>query len=188
MTNSLISPPTTNLECQTIPGSLVAIDGIGALLQGDSNSGKSELALSLIANNHQLISDDAIECFVENGSLYGRAPALLTDLIEIRDLGIINVRDIFGEQATVAQHKIHIIIVLSSKARPHTTERLQPKPAVENVLGIALPVFTLFESPARNREILVETLVKTWIMTQSGFDAGQKLVENHTQTLEANQT
>lgn len=158
----------------------------GCLVTGPSNIGKSELALSLIDRGHALVSDDVTEFYLHDDQVWGRSPDITRDFLEIRDLGMIHVRNTFGEHALRPHAKLLMIIELRNEATAPPRNRLQPTQQTQTLLGHAIPCFTLNHSQYRPRELVVETLVKTGILSQSGYDASKQLLERHQHALEAN--
>ena len=173
---------------QVLHGVLVGIFGIGVLMLGESGIGKSECALDLIARGHNLISDDAIIVKRIGGKLQGMSPALTHEHLEIRGLGIINVRQLFGVSAIGKQKKqIDLCVELKKWNEVEEIERLGLETKKEAVFGVQIPKFILPVSSGRNLSTLVETAVRMHLLKVSGYDAAQDLIEKHTKLLTANQ-
>ena len=173
---------------QVLHGVLVGIFGIGVLMLGESGIGKSECALDLIARGHNLISDDAIIVKRIGGKLQGMSPALTHEHLEIRGLGIINVRQLFGVSAIGKQKKqIDLCVELKKWNEVEEIERLGLETKREILLSVKIPKFILPVSSGRNLSTLVETAVRMHLLKVSGYDAAQDLIEKHTRLLTANQ-
>ena len=171
---------------QTLHGVLVGIFGIGVLMLGASGIGKSECALDLIARGHNLISDDAIIIKRIGDKLQGTAPALTREHLEIRGLGIINVRDLFGAAAIGKQRKqIDLCVELKKWNEVEEIERLGLDAKKEIIFGAEIPKFILPVSSGRNLSTLIETAVRMHLLKAAGYDAAQNLVEKHAKLLTA---
>lgn len=194
----MTSPPTPTHSI-SLPGVFVSVFGHGVLLTGPSNIGKSELALGLIdrchgyGHGHALVADDVTEFYLKDDQVWGKAPAMLADLLELRDIGVINVREMFGDYAICPSQKLLMIITLDdnpndnaeSDVDAEVPDRLAPHPKFQTLLEHPIPHHTLHHWPRRGREILVETMVKKCILSQSGHDASQLLLKRHEQEREA---
>lgn len=173
---------------QTLHGVLVGIFGIGVLLLGDSGIGKSECALDLVARGHNLISDDSIIIKRIGKKLQGTAPELTHEHLEIRGLGIINVRDLFGVSAVGKQKKqIDLCVELKRWKEVEEVERLGLEMKSENIFGVKIPKFVLPVSSGRNLSTLVETAVRIHLLKVSGYDSAHELIKKHTKLLSAHQ-
>ena len=161
----------------TVHGVLVAVDGLGVWLKGVSGTGKSELGLELISRGHRLIADDAIEFSIENGSLIGRCPPLLDGFIEVRGLGILNLRRLYGEAAVAAQATVDLAIDLDAGGEPAADERLQGRRSQTPVLGIAIATVSLPRRVGHNLAVLVEAACRDHRLRQHGYDACSDLIE-----------
>ncbi|MEO6333458.1 MAG: hypothetical protein ABIO91_00610 [Pyrinomonadaceae bacterium] len=150
-----IKTPDTRTICQ-LHAVLVRVFDVGVLMVGESGSGKSECALELIRLGHRLIADDAVEVFLLDGRLAGRAPRVTRHLINIRSLGIMNVFEIFGKTAVCESSAIDICIELK---KPAEVESMDTSVAEYKIAGARLPTFLLPVSPERNLAALVETTV-----------------------------
>ncbi|MGI9055441.1 MAG: HPr(Ser) kinase/phosphatase [Pyrinomonadaceae bacterium] len=159
---------------------LIGMYGLGVLLTGNSGIGKSECALDLITRGHRLISDDTVIVKKIGKKLEGYAPELTAGHIEIRGLGIINIRDLFGVSSVEPNRKIDLCIELRKWSESEEIERLGLKTREEEILEIKIPKFVLPVSSGRNISTLVETAVRMYLLKAAGFDAAQKLIEKHT--------
>lgn len=165
---------------------LLGMYGLGVLLLGDSGIGKSECALDLITRGHRLISDDTVIVKKIGKKLEGYAPELTAGHIEIRGLGIINIRDLFGVSSVETNKKIDLCIELKVWSDDEEVDRLGLETKEEEILEIKIPKFVLPVSSGRNISTLVETAVRMFLLKSAGFDAAQKLIEKHTAIVSGN--
>jgi HPr kinase/phosphorylase len=163
----------------TIHGVLLGIYNIGVLILGESGIGKSECALDLITRGHLLISDDAVLIRKVGNRLEGESPELTYEHLEIRGLGIINIRDLFGVSAVGKCKDIQLCINLKKWSDVENIERIGLKIQEEDIFGVKIPQVVLPVSSGRNLSTLVETAVRVHLLRQQGFDAAQKLIEKH---------
>lgn len=171
----------------TLHGVLVGIFGIGVMIIGESGIGKSECALDLVARGHNLISDDVIIVKRIGDRLQGTSPELTFEHLEIRGLGIINVRDLFGVAAIGKEKKqIDLCVELKRWNDVGEVERIGLETKTENIFGVHIPKFILPVSSGRNLSTLVETSVRMHLLKISGRDAAQALVEKHQRLLQIN--
>lgn len=163
----------------TLHGVLMEIYGIGILLSGNSGIGKSECALDLITRGHRLISDDAVVIKKIGEKLSGSSPELTFEHLEIRGLGIINIRDIFGVSAISKQKHIELIIEFQRWDEALEVDRLGLETQEEEFFGVKINKFVLPVSAGRNLSTLVETAVRIYLLRETGYDAAQLLIEKH---------
>lgn len=161
--------------------------GLGVLLLGKSGIGKSECALDLITRGHRLVSDDTVIVKKIGKKLEGYAPELTAGHIEIRGLGIMNIRDLFGVSSVEPNKKIDLCIELKDWADVEEIDRLGLETKQTEILEIKIPKFILPVSSGRNISTLVETAVRVFLLKSAGFDAAQKLIEKHTAIVSGNQ-
>lgn len=167
----------------TLHGVLMEIHGIGVLILGESGIGKSECALDLIARGHQLISDDSIIVRRIGDKLIGSSPELTIEHLEIRGLGIINVRDLFGVSAIGSPKQIELVIEVEKWNDVAHIERLGLDRHEKEIFEVKITKFVLPITAGRNLSTLVETAVKIHLLRDSGFDAAKNLIEKHTAML-----
>jgi HPr kinase/phosphorylase len=153
--------------------------GLGVLLLGESGIGKSECALDLIARGHRLIADDAVLIKKIGENLEGASPELTYEHLEIRGLGIINVRDLFGISAVGNSKKVELCIEFKKWKDTLNIERLGLDSCEETIFGVKLTKFILPVSAGRNLSVLVETAVRVHLLKTAGFDAAQQLIAKH---------
>ena len=156
------------------------------LLEGKSGVGKSECALDLVMRGHRLVADDLIEIRRTGPEqLVGGPPELLRDHMEIRGLGIINVRDLFGVSAIAGPKPVCLSIRLERWAEAREVERLGIETRTEEVLGVAVPQVLLPVSPGRNLSTLVEVAVRVHLLRLRGYNAAEAFVARHAEMLGA---
>ncbi len=158
----------------TVHGVYMEVLGMGVLLTGESGIGKSELALELLSRNHRLIADDAVE-FVHIGPdvLVGQSPSgALSDYLEVRGLGILDVRTMFGETAVRHKKRLHLIVRMEKmgKRRMRKLDRLQAQQLTRTILDVEIPEVVLFVGAGRNLAVLVEAAVRSYILRMWGID------------------
>lgn len=157
----------------TLHGVFMEVLHLGVLLSGASGVGKSELALELLNRGHRLIADDAPEFYcAESGELRGRCPGALRNFLEVRGLGVIDVRAVFGAAVMVSEATLQLILHLESMDadRLAAVDRLRPSRDAVAVLGVEVPRITLPVAPGRNLAILAETAVRSHRLAQAGRD------------------
>ena len=158
-------------------GVLVEVYGEGILIVGDSGVGKSETALELINRGHRLIADDAVEIRkVSSKSLVGSAPENIRHFIELRGVGIINARNLFGIGAVKLTEKINMIVKLEQWNENRVYDRLGLEDDYMSVLGINIPVTTVPVKPGRNLAIIIETAAKNNRQKRMGYSAAKELM------------
>ena len=167
----------------TLHGVLLGMYGIGVLITGESGIGKSECALDLISRGHSLVSDDAVYIKKIGTRLEGQSPELTYEHIEIRGLGILNVRDLFGVSSVRKCRTVEFCIELKKWNDVQEIERIGLEMQEENIFGVKLPKVVLPVSSGRNLSTLVETAVRVHLLRNLGYDAAQKLIEKHTTIL-----
>lgn len=175
---SLIS--VLNLELApriTRHGVLVEVYGEGILLVGDSGVGKSETAIELIKRGHRLIADDAVEIRrVSNKTLVGSAPENIRHFIELRGIGIINARRIFGMGAVKVSEKIDMCINLEIWDNTKVYDRMGIDNEYTEILGNRVPVMTIPVKPGRNLAIIIEVAAMNNRQKKMGYNAAQELL------------
>lgn len=170
-------------ETISLHGVFMDVFGIGVLITGDSGAGKSELALELISRGHGLVADDITEfARVAPRVLEGRCPELLQDFIEVRGLGVLNIRTIFGETACRRRMQLRLIVHLQRRA-PEVDDgsRLPMHVETHDVLGVAVPRTTLPVAAGRNLGVLLEAAVRSTILKLRGIDTTAEFIERQQQ-------
>lgn len=172
-------------ETVTLHGVLMDVLGMGVMITGDSGVGKSELALELISRGHGLVADDVVEMArVAPDVIEGRCPALLRDFLEVRGLGLLNIRTVFGETASRRKMRVRLVVHLS-KPQEGSTEALRLPLAAQKteILDTTLHKVILPVAEGRNLAVLLETAVRNTILQLRGIDSTQQFVERQQQAL-----
>lgn len=160
---------------------------MGVLLTGESSMGKSELALELISRGHGIVADDVVEVYRTNPeTLEGRCPPLLRDFLEVRGIGVLNIRSIFGETAVRPKKTLKLIIHLA-KASGETlapVDRLQMQAATQEILGVPIRKLVIPVAAGRNLAVLVEAAVRNHILQLRGIDTTRAFIERHQKFME----
>jgi HPr kinase/phosphorylase len=180
----------TLAEFTTLHGVFMEVMGIGVLITGDAAIGKSELALELITRGHRLVADDIVEIYeISPDTLEGRCPSLLQDFIEVRGLGILNIRALYGEVAVKPKKALRFIIHLEKPAdiTKANYDRLQMQQDTQEILGVNIPKARLPVAAGRNIAVLVEVAVRSHILHLRGISSTQQFIERHEQYLQARQ-
>lgn len=160
-------------------GVLVEVYGEGILLVGDSGVGKSETAIELVKRGHRLIADDAVEIKrVSKKSLVGSAPENIRHFIELRGIGIINARRIFGMGAVKLTEKIDMVIQLELWDNAKAYDRMGMDNEYTEILGIEVPVMTIPVKPGRNLAVIIEVAAMNNRQKKMGYNAAQELLAN----------
>ena len=161
-------------------GVLLDLYGLGVLIEGKSGVGKSECALDLIVRGHRLVSDDIVEVRrTAPEQLIGSAPELLREHMEIRGLGILNIRDLYGVSSISGPKQVGLNIRLERWGEAREVERLGLDEQRVEILGVSVPHFLLPVSPGRNISTLVETAVRVHLLRVRGYNAAQNFVARH---------
>jgi HPr kinase/phosphorylase len=160
-----------------ISGGLLRMFGLGVLIIGDSGIGKSESALELISRGHQFITDDVVHVRkTPSGRIIGRAPTLSRFFMEIRGLGIINIKEIFGAKSISRQATIDLVIRLKRWHRKKEYDRLGLRfPEDHTILGERIPQLNIPVAPGRNIATLIEVACKVHILRKRGYVASAEL-------------
>jgi HPr kinase/phosphorylase len=167
-------------------GVLLGMYGLGVLILGESGIGKSECALDLIARGHRLISDDSVVIKKIDGKIEGSSPELTREHLEIRGLGIINVRELFGVSAIGKCQNIELLIELKKWKESLNIDRLGLDNQEEDIFGSKISKFVLPVSAGRNISSLVETAVRLHLLRVAGFNPAQKLIDKHSKMVNSN--
>jgi len=161
-------------------GVLMDVLGVGVLITGDSGVGKSELALELISRGQGLVADDVVEISrIAATTLEGRCPPLLKDFLEVRGLGLINIRAIYGETAVRPKMKLKLVAHLEKPAKGSardTTERLPLSELSEEILGVTVRKVVIPVAAGRNLAVLLEAAVRNYILQLRGKDSAAEFL------------
>ena len=161
-------------------GVLVEVYGEGVLITGESGMGKSETALELVKRGHRLIADDAVEIkIIGRDSLVGSAPEMIRYYMELRGIGVINVRHIYGVGAVKPESSIDVVVHLEPWDDKKAYDRLGIINETENILGVDLPRVTIPVMPGRNLAVIMELAAMNNRQKKMGFNAAETLVGAH---------
>lgn len=164
-------------ETATVHGVLLEVIGVGVLLSGRSGIGKSECALDLVLRGHRFVADDVIHVDkVGPATLLGRGDDLTSQHMEIRGLGIINVRDLFGATATTRMKKMELVIRIEEWDPSREYDRLGLDDGTFDILGVRLPSLLIPVSPGRNLATIVEVAVRNHLLKQLGVHSAREFI------------
>ena len=168
-------------ERTTRHGVFMDILGIGVLLTGESGLGKSELGLELISRGHGLVADDAVDLYrVSQTALEGRCPELLMNLLEVRGIGLLDIKAIFGETAVRRKMRLKLIVHLVRQATmDRDFERLPYEPLNEEILDVSVRKTVIAVDAGRNLAVLVEAAVRNTILQLRGIDTYTEFIARH---------
>ena len=168
----------------TVHGVFMDVLGLGVLITGESGLGKSELALELISRGHGLVADDAVELSrTAPHVIDGHCPALLQNMLEVRGLGLLNIRTIFGETSVRRKMKLKLIVHLVRASAQEKFERLPLQETTQEILGEPIAKVTLQVAAGRNLAVLVEAAVRNTILKLRGIDTLQEFMEKQAQAI-----
>lgn len=170
---------------KTLHGTLVNVFGIGVLILGESGIGKSECALDLISRGHRLISDDSVRVKQIGERIIGSAPESIRDYLEIRGLGIINARELFGVSALSPLAEVRFCIEFTELTDKSNNDRLGLEPSAVGILGVDVQKYAIPVRPGRNLATLVEAAVRVYVSRLGGASAVEKLIVQHNQSVAA---
>ncbi len=168
----------------TVHGVLVDIHGVGMLLFGPSGIGKSECALFLVERGHRLVADDqVILTLLPSNRISGRPAPLLRHHMEVRGIGILNIRDLFGATAVREEHVVDLAVELCPWRQDETYERLGIDDETHDILGVAVPKLRIPVTPGRDMGVILEVAARNQLLKQSGHHPAQKFAQNLARTL-----
>ena len=170
-------------------GVFMDILGLGVLLTGESGLGKSELGLELISRGHGLVADDAVDLFrVSQTAIEGRCPELLLNLLEVRGIGLLDIKAIFGETAVRRKMRLKLIVHLVRKeTMERDFDRLPYEPLYEQVLDVPVRKAVIAVDAGRNLAVLVEAAVRNTILQLRGIDTYKEFVARHRIAMEGSE-
>jgi HPr kinase/phosphorylase len=173
-------------ERTTRHGVFMDILGLGVLLTGESGLGKSELGLELISRGHGLVADDAVDLYrISQTALEGRCPALLLNLLEVRGIGLLDIKAIFGETAVRRKMRLNLLVQLVRKdTMEREFERLPYEPLFEDILGVPVRKAVIAVDAGRNLAVLVEAAVRNTVLQLRGIDTYGEFVRRHQQAMD----
>ena len=162
--------------CISIHGVLVDVYGVGVLIRGESGIGKSEVALELIKRGHRMVTDDAVEIRkVSDDTLVGSAPMITKHLIELRGIGIVDVKSLFGVQSVKETQNIDLVITLEEWDKTKEYDRLGLEEEYTEFLGNKVQCHTIPIRPGRNLAVIVESTAINHRQKEMGYNAAQEL-------------
>ena len=165
-------------------GVLMDVYGMGVLITGDSGIGKSELALELVSRGHGLVADDVVELArIAPTTIEGRCPGMLRDYLEVRGLGLLNIRTIFGETAARRKMKLKLIVHLERYASGDDSPRLPLDAQAQEILGIPVRRVVFHVAPGRNLAVLLEAAVRNSILQLRGIDSMSEFITRQQQAV-----
>ena len=165
----------------TMHGVFMDILGMGVLITGESGLGKSELGLELISRGHGLVADDAVDLYrINQTSVEGRCPELLQNLLEVRGIGLLDIKAIFGETAVRRKMRLQLIVhLVRRETMERDYERMPYEPLYQDVLGVPVRKAVIQVVAGRNIAVLVEAAVRNTILQLRGIDTYQEFVQRH---------
>ena len=168
--------PKTSTTSTHIHGVFVRLEGKGVLIIGKSGIGKSEIALDLIHKGHALISDDSVVFYKKNkANIIGEAPSILRNLIEVRGLGILDIKKLFGRKSVSLRNELSLVIELKPYQNEISYSRLEMNIGSFNLFDIAIPKIELPVNQTRHVSLLIETAVKNYALLSRGSSAIEAL-------------
>ena len=176
----------------TLHGVFLEVFSIGVLITGEAGSGKSELALELISRGHRLVADDATEfTLIAPDVIDGSCPELLQDLLEVRGLGVLNVREMFGHMSVKPSKYLRLVIHLKPMregdghpdSSSDTLTRLTGDIGHREIFDVAVPMITIPVAPGRNLAVLVEAAVRSHALKSKGIDPAQTFIDRQAHQL-----
>ncbi len=170
----------------TMHGVFMDILGLGVLITGESGLGKSELGLELISRGNGLVADDAVDLYrINQTTIEGKCPDLLQNLLEVRGIGLLDIRAIFGESAVRRRMRLRLIVHLVRKeTMEREYERMPYQPLTQDVLGVPVLKVVVQVVAGRNIAVLVEAAVRNTILQLRGIDTYQEFLERHRRAME----
>ncbi|MDR2991057.1 MAG: HPr(Ser) kinase/phosphatase [Burkholderiaceae bacterium] len=175
-------------ERTTMHGVFMDILGVGVLITGESGLGKSEVGLELISRGNGLVADDAVDFYrVNQAIIEGRCPGLLQNLLEVRGIGLLDIRAIFGETSVRRKMRLHLIVhLMRLESLERDYERLPGEPLTQRVLGVPIHKTVIPVTAGRNVAVLVEAAVRNCVLQLRGIDTYREFVERHRQAMTQN--
>lgn len=173
-------------EKVSLHGVLMDVLGLGVFITGDSGAGKSELALELISRGHGLVADDVVEFSrIAPTVLEGRCPELLQDFIEVRGLGVLNIRTIFGETACRRKMRLRLVVYLQRRVPGQDDpSRLPIHLETQDILGVSVPRTIVPVAAGRNLAVLLEAAVRSTILQLRGVDSTQEFIDRQQRAID----
>ena len=164
----------------TLHGVFMEVFSLGLLITGDPSVGKSELALELVVRGHRLVADEApVFARTSPDTLNGRCPDVLRDFLEVRGLGILNIRAMFGDSAIKQNRNLRLVLKLApmTEEQMHKIDRLHGARTTQTILGVDIPEITLPVAPGRNLAVLAEAAARNHTLLLKGLDSSRLFME-----------
>ena len=162
---------------ETRHGVFMDVLGLGVMISGSSGLGKSELGLELLTRGHGLVADDAVELIrVADEVIEGKSPELLRNFIEVRGLGLLNIKTIFGESSVRRKMRLRLIVQLVKRSVINEYDRLPLKALYEEILGLKIKKVIIPVSAGRNLAVLVEAAVRNTVLQLRGVDSMEEFM------------
>lgn len=160
----------------TMHGVLMDISGVGILLTGHSGVGKSETAMELIKRGHRLVADDSVIIKKVAGSLIGTSPEMIRYFMELRGIGIINIKNMYGSGSILNEKEIELVMELENWEEGKEYDRLGEGTLYEEILGVKVMKHVIPVKPGRNLSIIIEVAARNFRLKSMGYDAAQELI------------
>ncbi|MGA1845736.1 HPr(Ser) kinase/phosphatase [Deferribacter abyssi] len=174
--------PMTNLH-----GVLVDVHGVGVLIMGRSGIGKSECALELVKRGHRLVADDVVIVKRKQGYLVGNSDDILRNHIEVRGLGILNIKEMYGIGSIRLRKKVEMVVKLLDWDKEDNYDRTGLNKNTVDILGVELPLLNIPVSPGRNIAIIIEAAARNHLLKLMGFDAAHEFSERLNRIIKRNE-
>ena len=174
-------------ESTTLHGVVLDVLEIGVLITGASAIGESELALELISRGNGLVADDIVELYrISPDTIEGRCPTVLKEFLEVRGIGVLNIRTIFGETAVRPRKLLKLMVNLEDHSDEQFSEldRLQVDATYQEILGVPIRKVTIPVAAGRNLAVLVEAAVRNFVLNQRGIDSTKEFIERQQKLME----
>ena len=171
-----------------VHGVFLNIYGKGVIIKGDSGIGKSEIALELVKRGHLLVADDAVELYRLGQKIVGKAPEVLSNLLEIRGIGVIDVSKMFGIASILDRDVVDLIIQLDRwvPSREYTRVGIEENDVEEDILGIKIPKVVVPVSSGRSMSVIIEAAVMNMRLKDVGVDSSKEFVERILRNIDNN--
>ena len=176
-------------ESVSFHGVFMEVQGFGVMIKGDPAIGKSELALELISRGHRLIADDIIDFYkIAPDRLEGRCPRLLQDFLEVRGLGVLNIRELFGDNSVKPTKPLDLIIQLehADKLAPQLLDRLKINSQQEKILGVKISKVVIPVAAGRNIAVLVEVALRNHMLLLRGINGTKQFMQRQNREMKKN--
>lgn len=172
---------------QCLHGGLLSIYGKGVLIRGESGMGKSEIALELIKRGHLLVADDRVDCYRIHNKIVGKAPELLSGMLEIRGIGIINVARMFGVSSVLPKTQVDFQVSLEMWKPDQDYDRVGiEEKKHENILGVDIPKIVVPVREGRSMAVIIESAVTNYMLSEMGMDSAKEFEQRVLDYIEKN--